>query len=391
MTFQPTHNWAFLVASPLFSRPSLGIVTFSAIFIPRTITMRCSMALFPCEICALEPESTTRRCPPASSLAPRCECWEVPREWELRRPKCRSFICLKKQVDGWWMGCLLNSCCEAGDATNYAGLPVFWYGIHRECFSSRGLEYWSSWGRYNISLAPHVLLDGVGEKLAVVDEATRHDPTYDELSSVNLTWQSASMSRHARPTGLPFSEPKKFHPDWGGRLDTIITIGLAFNVVALTPQLAKCIGPAMKRLWYCGFTWDTGISGRKWRTMENQYSYQWTEVIHPSKVIWSGLKSSNISNTPLCASCQSLAQSLWCLAAPGHRARLALPIHKKTHDVPSKEIEWVSIHCPYQRETLRVLSVAPYKGENTHQKQAKSINSRQILSVFVLLGPFLVP
>ena len=128
MTFQPTHSWAFLAAPPLVApSPSLGIVTFSAIFIPRTITMRCSMALFPCEICALEPESTTRRCPPASSLAQDVSC------------ECRNadLMCWKNR----WMVCLLNSCCEAGDATTYASLPVFW----RDTVNvwSRGLEYWS--------------------------------------------------------------------------------------------------------------------------------------------------------------------------------------------------------------------------------------------------------
>ena len=37
-------------------------------------------------------------------------------------PKCRSWCVWKNR----WMVCLLNSCCEAGDATNYAWLPVFW-------------------------------------------------------------------------------------------------------------------------------------------------------------------------------------------------------------------------------------------------------------------------
>ena len=47
-----------------------SLLTFSAIFIPKTTAMRCSTALFAWAICALLPESTRRRWPGASSLQP---------------------------------------------------------------------------------------------------------------------------------------------------------------------------------------------------------------------------------------------------------------------------------------------------------------------------------
>ena len=249
------------------------------------------------------------------------------------------------------------------------------------------------WGRYNISQATRVA--GWSWINWLLSIATL-DPTYDFI----LSQSDMTECQHVKtmtPTGLPFSS-REIPSGLGGRLDTIITIGLAFNVVALTPQLAKCIGPAMKRLWYCGFTWDTGISGRKWRSNIHINEQKW--FIHPK---WFDLGSNNpTSPTILCVQvrCQSLAQSLWCLAEPGHRARKAGAPHTHIHTTYPQEIEWVSIHCPWHISEkpseycqLRPPEphACPFKGENTHQKQAKTINSRQILSVFVLLGPFLVP
>ena len=147
--------------------------------------------------------------------------------------------------------------------------------------------------------------------------------------------------------------------------------------------------------WYRDFTWD-GIR----QDMENLYIYiyviisvyytytysdQSTEIIDPSKLmdhLGSNFKASKIfSNNHSCvqASCQSLAQSLWCLAVTGPEGYTIPRNCMSVHSLSMCKISTMSLAVP-----IRTSKHRPFKAESTSNYKPKinQISSNPISAFF---------